>query len=225
MDKKIFLGVSALIVFIISILLLAPDKSVNATDTLPWNITHPTPETSRVLGITLGTTTYAEIVQLFQGQTDAEVSLFKSPEGAMAVEAFYEEVNFNGLKAKVVLTLAVPPEELMGMFNRGLRMNSTPSGKRITLTADDLARLNQLPISGFTYLPSATLGESVIIKRFGTPAEKIRETLGGTVHWLYPQHGLDVVMKGSEKPLLQYVAPKDFELLRAPLIKNGEVLP
>jgi hypothetical protein len=224
MDKKIFLGVSALVVFAISILLMAPDKTVNTADTLPWNITHPTPETSRVLGITLGTTSLADTEQLFQGQTEVEISLFKSPAGKMTVEAFFEEVNFNGLKAKIVMTVAVPQQELIEMFNHGLRMNSTPSGKRITLTADDLAHVKQLPIANFTYLPSASLGESVISKRFGVPAERIQEKAGGTIHWLYPQHGLDVVMNHNEKPLLQYVAPKDFELLRTPLIKNGEIL-
>jgi len=31
-------------------------------------------------------------------------------------------------------------------------------------------------------------------------------------------------MKKGEKPLLQYISPKDFELLRAPLIEQGEIL-
>jgi len=95
-------------------------------------------------------------------------------------------VNFNGLKAKIVMTLAVPAEELAGMFDRGLRMNSTPSGKRITLTADDLARVKSLPIANFTYLPSASLSETVISKRFGEPAERIQEKWGapsiGCIH-------------------------------------------
>ncbi|MFM2397709.1 MAG: hypothetical protein RLZZ144_959 [Pseudomonadota bacterium] len=224
MDKKIFLGVSALVVFAISILLMAPDNAVNTADTLPWNITHPTPETSRILGITLGKTSLTDTEKLFQNQTEVEISLFKSPEGKMTVEAFFEEVNFNGLKAKMVITVAVPQQEMIEMFNRGLRMNSTPSGKRITLTADDLIRVKLLPIANFTYLPSATLSEAVITKRFGVPAERIQEKTGGSVHWLYPQHGLDVVIKNGEKPLLQYTTPKDFELLRAPLLADGDVL-
>lgn len=224
MDKKIFLGVTALAVFVISILLIAPDNSVNTVETLPWTITHPTPDTSRAMGITLGKTSLKDSEQLFKGQTEVEISLFKTPEGKMNVEAFFEEVNFNGLKAKIVMTLAVPPEELADMFNRGLRMNSTPSGKRITLTADDLARVKSLPIANFTYLPSASLSEAVISKRFGEPAEKIQEKDGGTIHWLYPQHGLDVVMKRGEKALLQYISPKDFDLLRAPLTEHGEIL-
>lgn len=224
MDKKIILGVVALIAVSIATLLMVPDNSVNTPDTLPWKITHPTPDTTRVFGITLGHTSLDQAAEVFKGQADIEISLFKPTDGKLGIEAFIEEVNFNGLKAKIVMNIAVPSEELQGMFNRGLRMNSTPSGKRITLTSDDLARVRQAPIASFTYLPNMRLEEAIIAKRFGEPAQRVRENRTGVIHWLYPQHGLDIVLGGKEKPLLQYVSPKDFELLRAPLLADGEIL-
>jgi hypothetical protein len=222
MDKKIILGVVALIIVSISIILMVPDKSVSTPDTLPWNITHPTPDTTRVFGITLGKSTLDEVAHIYKEQAELEISLFKPTDAKMGVEAFFEEVNFNGLKAKIVMTIAVPAEELQGMFERGLRMNSTPSGKRITLTADDLARVRAVPIASLTYLPTTQVEESVITKRFGEPAQRIREKKTNLIHWLYPQHGLDVVL--DAKPFFQYLPLKDFELLRAPLLANGEVL-
>lgn len=224
MDKKIILGVFALVAVSISVLLMAPDNSVNTPDTLPWSITHPTPDTTRVFGITLGVTSLDQSAEAFKHQTEVEISLFKPSEGKLGVEAFYEEVNFNGLKAKIVMNVAVPQDELTQMYQRGLRMNSTPSGKRITLTADDLARVKSLPVSSLTYMPTVRLEESVIIKRFGEPTQRIKESKSDLTHWLYPQHGLDIVLSGKEKPLLQYLPPKDFEILRAPLLTNGEVL-
>lgn len=222
MDKKIILGVVALIIISISIILMVPDKSVSTPDTLPWNITHPTPDTTRVFGITLGKSTLDEVAHIYKEQAELEISLFKPTDAKMGVEAFFEEVNFNGLKAKIVMTIAVPAEELQGMFERGLRMNSTPSGKRITLTADDLARVRAVPIASLTYLPTTRVEESVITKRFGEPAQRVREKKTNLIHWLYPQHGLDVVL--DAKPFFQYLPLKDFELLRAPLLANGEVL-
>jgi hypothetical protein len=222
MDKKIILGVIALVVASIAILLSLPSDSHDTPDTLPWRIAHPTPETSRVFGITLGKTSLGETEKFFKEQT--EVSLFKTTDGKMLMEAFFDELNFNGLKAKFAFTIAVPKEELDGMFQRGLRMNSTASGKRITLAPDDLTRVRQTPVSSVTYLPSVKLEEDIISKRFGAPTERIRETKSGAVHWLYPQHGLDVTLGGSEKPLFQYVSPKDFDLLRVPLLTQGEVL-
>jgi len=224
MDKKIIWGVLALAAVSISVLLMAPDNSVNTPDTLPWKIAHPTPDTTRIFGITLGLTSLDETTEIFKGQAEIQISLFKPTDGKLSVEAFTEEVNFNGLKAKIVMNIAVPPEELSGMFNRGLRINSTPSGQRITLTADDLARVRQAPIASFTYLPNVRLDDAILAKRFGEPAQRVRENKSGVIHWLYPQHGLDIVLGGDEKPLLQYVSPGDFELLRAPLLANGEIL-
>ncbi len=222
MDKNIILGVMALVAVAIAALLLIPSNPVDTPDTLPWKISHPTPDTTRAFGITLGKSSLDQAEQIFKEKT--EVSLFKTSEGKMLVEAFFDELNLNGLKAKFVFTVAVSPEEMTGMFNRGLRMNSTPSGKRITLTADDLQRVRQLPVSSITYLPSSKLEDAIFTKRFGVPAERVREKKSGAVHWLYPQHGLDITLGGSEKPLLQYVALKDFELLRAPLLAQGEIL-
>jgi len=223
MDKKIILGVFALVVVSISALLLVPSAPTDTPDTLPWRITHPTPESSRVFGITLGQTSLEEAEKkVFKEQT--EISLFKTSEGKMLVEAFFDELNLNGLKAKFVFTVAIPQDELTGMFNRGLRMNSTPSGKRITLTADDLLRVRKAPVASITYMPTPKLEEAIFTKRFGIPAERVRETKSGAVHWLYPQHGLDITLGGEEKPLFQYVSPSDFELLRAPLLSQGELL-
>lgn len=224
MDKKIIFGVVALIAVSISVLLIAPDNSVSTPDTLPWKISHPTPDTTRIFGITLGQTSLDETTEIFKHQTEVEISLFKPTDGKLSVEAFYEEVNFNGLKAKIIMNIAVPDEEMQGMFNRGLRMNSTASGKRITLTADDLARVRQAPIATLTYLPTTSLDDAILAKRFGEPTQRVRENKTDVIHWLYPQHGLDIVLGGKEKPLLQYVTPKDFELLRAPLLADGEIL-
>ncbi len=222
MEKKIILGVLALVVASISIMLMLPESSVSTPDTLPWKITHPTPDTTRVFGITLGKSTLDEISHAYKYETELVVSLFKPVDAKMGVEAFFEEVNFNGLKAKIVMTIGVPEQELQGMYERGLRMNSTPSGKRITLTADDLARVRSLPVATLTYLPAARLEESVIAKRFGEPAQRLRENKTKLVHWLYPQHGLDVIMGEGQKPIFQYLPLKDFELARTPLLANGE---
>lgn len=222
MDKKIILGVIALIAVSLSIALMLPDNTVNDGDTLPWHIVHPTPGTTHVLGVTLGQSTLDDAELKFK--EPAKVSMFKSVDSKLAVEAFFEEVNLNGLKAKIVVTLEVPSFELPGIFNRGARMNSTPSGKRITLSTDDLLRVRQAPIASLTYLPNVRLDESVLIKRFGNPAQRVRETRSGTIHWLYPQHGLDIALGGNEKPLLQYLSPTDFELLSAPLLAQGEIL-
>ena len=129
-----------------------------------------------------------------------------------------------GLRSKVVLTIDVPEAELKGMYERGLRMASTGSGKKITMTPDDIAKLRTLPISSLTYLPGLHVDEALFLKRFGQPALRVKEKESGLVHWLYPQNGLDINLGGGEKPIMQYISPKDFDKLVHPLTASGEVL-
>lgn len=222
MDKKIAASVVALAVTFLLLILMLPDEPGNTPEFLPWNISHPSSGVTSVFGVTLGHSTLGEAEAVFKEQ--AEISLFSHDGAKMAVEAFIEEVNFNGLKAKIVMTVTLPPGDLQGMFARGLRMSSAPSGKRITLAPDDLARVRQAPVATLTYMPAVRLEEAIFAKRFGAPAERVRETQSGVVHWLYPQHGLDIALGGKERPVLQYVLPRDFDLLRAPLLVNGEIL-
>jgi hypothetical protein len=221
MERKIYWGTALIAVLILCPAFFQGDKPTEKSD-LPWHIGHPTADTSQIFGITLGLSDTNEAEQHFQEA--AKPILFKSPSDKLVVEVFFEEVKLAGLKARIVLSIAVPDAELPGMFERGLRMNATGSGKEITLTPDDIARVFTMPISSLTYMPAIRLEDEIFAKRFGQPQLRIKEKKSGAIHWLYPQHGLDITLGGGEKPLLQYVSPRDFDRLTQPLLANGEIL-
>jgi len=221
MERKIFWGtaiVAVLIAFGSTFIPGAP----NEENLLPWNIEHPTPEITRIFGLTLKQNSINEAEQRFK--EEAKISLFKSPQGKLAAEAYFDEVTLSGLKAKIAVAVNIPEAEKQAMFDRGLRMYGVDSGKKITLIPDDVAQVRKMAISGLTYMPSVRLEEDTFIRRFGAPARRIKETQSGAVHLLYPQHGLDITLGGSEKPVLQYVAPSDFAGFTAPLIAAGEAV-
>jgi hypothetical protein len=221
MKRKIYWGVVALIVAIFITDFFIP-RSGKEENQLPWHIEHPTANSTRVFGVTLNKSTLNEAEQSFR--EDAKVSMFKSPQGKLATEGYFDEVTLNGLKAKIVVTLAVPDTEMQAMLDRSVRAQGVASGKQITLTSDDVAQVRRLPISSLTYIPSVHLEEATFTQRFGIPTQRIKETNSGVIHWLYAQHGLDVTFDGAAKPILQYVAPIDFPSLTAPLMATGEVL-
>jgi hypothetical protein len=207
MGRNVYWLMAFIAVLIMGVAFFQGDKPAEKSD-LPWHIEHPTSDTSRIFGVTLGQSNTTQAEQHFKEA--AKPILFKSTRGQLVVEVF--------------LTIAVPDQELPGMFERGLRMNATSSGKEITLTPEDIARVFTMPVSSLTYMPSVRLDEAVFAKRFGEPVLRIREKKSGAVHWLYPQHGLDITLGGAEKPLLQYVPPRDFDRLIQPLLANGEIL-
>jgi len=221
MERKIYWGVAALIVVIYIADFFVPhsDKEANL---LPWHIEHPTANSTRVFGVTFNESNLNEAEQTFR--SDAKVSMFRSPQGKLSTEAYFDEVTLNGLKAKIVVTLAVPDAEMKAMLERSVRAQGVGSGRQITLTSEDVAEARRLPISSLTYMPSVHLEEVDLTQRFGTPTQRIKETNSGVMHWLYAQHGLDITLDGAAKPILQYVAPADFSALTAPLIATGKVL-
>ncbi len=221
MERKLYWGIGILSVLILVGSFLMPGKPIEKAD-LPWHIEHPTADSLRIFGLTLGQSTTNEAEQRFR--EEAKSSLFKSPGGQLVAEMFFEQVTLAGLKSKIVISIAVPDAELQGMYERGLRMSGTGSGKKITLAPDDVARVRALPISSLTYMPSARLEEGIVSKRFGQPAQRIKEKIGGVVHWLYPQHGLDITLGSESGSVLQYVPPKDFDKLLQPLLASGEAL-
>jgi hypothetical protein len=221
MERKIYLGITLVAFLILGVAFFQGDKPIEKSD-LPWHIEHPTAGSSQIFGITLGISNTKEAEQHFHEA--AKPILFKSHNGQLVVEVFFEEVKLAGLKARIVLSISVPDAELHDMYERGLRMNATDIGKEITLTPDDIARVFTMPISSLTYMPAVRLEDEIFAKRFGQPELRIKEKKSGVVHWLYPQHGLDIALGGGEKPLLQYVSPKDFDKLTQPLLANGEIL-
>lgn len=220
-ESKIYWGVGILSVLIFIGAFLIPGEP-GRRDDVPWHIEHIDSGSIRVFGLDLGHSSTNDAEERFK--EEAVPSLFKSPEGKLVAEVFFEQVNLAGLPAKVVLTIDVPAAELEGMYQRGLRLATTGDGKKVTMTPDDIAKLRTLPITSLTYLPSLRVEEGVFQKRFGQPEQRIREKKTGLVHWLYPKNGLDITLGGNEKPLLQYVPPRDFDRLAAPLTANGEML-
>ena len=225
MERKLYWGVGILSFLILAGSFFISGKTGEKND-LPWHIEHPAPDATRIFGLTLGSSSAAEAERRFH--EEAKLSLFRSPDGQLVAEMFFEQVTLAGLKSRIVINIAVPDAELQAMYERGLRISGTGGGagggRKITLAPDDVSRVRALPISNLTYMPGNRLGEEIFSKRFGQPARRIRERKSGAVHWLYPQHGLDITLGGEEKPVLQYVPPKDFGRLLQPLLDNGETL-
>ena len=220
-ESKIYWGVGIMSVLLLVGTYFLPGKP-SRTDDVPWHIEHPTPTSVRIFGLTLGEASTSEAEERFR--EEGKPSLFKSSNGQLVAEVFFEQVDLAGMRSKVVVTIAVPEAELKEMYERGLRMAAIGSGKKITMTPDDIARLRTLPISSLTYMPGVRVEEAMLLKRFGQPAMRIKEKKSGAIHWLYPQNGLDITLGEGEKPLLQYVPPKDFDKLLTPLKESGETL-
>lgn len=238
MDKKIIMGVVTFAILALAIGLMIPTTDTPGTQGFPWQIELTSEGTTRVFGVTLGVSSLQQAEQLFHA--DAEISLFEPADKSLPriVEAYFDKVNPGGLSAKVVAVIDIAPEQLQLFYEQGARINTLGVGsRRVTLNAENLDRVRAAPIASLTYLPRVRLDAALIEKRFGKPAqvvmekvsesgkhhaskpvtESVKETNNKTMHWLYPDKGLDVALDAQGQCVLQYVPPAKFDQLRIPL--------
>ena len=187
-------------------------------DDYPWLIDVNAAGETRVLGITLGRSSLADAEQRFG--SSAAVVLFAATDNRLSLEAFFNEVTLGGLSSRIILNLSVPPEVLAQMRERGGAGERTESGAvRHRLHVDDLAKARAASIWALTYVPYVQLKADLIEERFGRATEVVR-TSKQTVHLLYPNKGLDIMVNDDEREVLQFVRPADFERLRAKLVRQ-----
>lgn len=214
-EYSVFFGVIAVTLLALVVGMLLPTASAPPSAELPWQIEQRA-EGMRVFGLTLGRSSLNDAQIKFHEQ--AEISLFVSDDRHFAAEAYFDQVNLGGLRAKVVLSAALSQAELQDMYDRGIRISGMSSGRKIELHPDDKARVLSTAIASINYLPSAKLEEALLVQRFGEPARRVREEKNEILHLLYPQHGLDIALSSKNKAVFQYVPPAKFESLMAPLL-------
>jgi len=210
---------AALLLALLALPLLFPagDESRTAlpNEGLPWQIERLDNGDTRVFGLIPGRSTLAQARQ--QLGNELQVALLVAPGEDGVVEAFYELLSLGPISGKMVLTLATTQPQREQMLARARKAEYMESAtRRIALSADDLQQMEAATISAIVFIPAANLDEAIVLQRFGTPAERIRDN-AHREHFLYPAQGLDLQLDSKGKEVLQYVAPQEFHRLRAPL--------
>ncbi len=211
--------VAALVVLIGTIYLLTKPELQNAENTkvypLPWKIDVHADGSSTVFGVTLESTTVAELLQLHG--IDHELAIISDTNDYSGLEIYYSHFPIGPLQGKLIARVSASQQQLIRMQATAASSSYTGSGSRkFLLSEDDLAQIQSWPIDSISYLPSARLDESIIVDRFGTPEERVRGE-DAIEHFLYPSRGLDIALNSEGKELFQYVAPRSFSTLAEPL--------
>lgn len=219
-----FLSILGLSLLVLGVAIFFPSeqKEISApVQSLPWQIEVSPEGDIRVFDLLLGTSRVDDAIQRFN--ETAEVSLFVSPENKRVIEVYFNNTSLAGLRAKIVLTVAMEKTSIDAIYNRGTRISTLGDGSRkVTLHPDDLLRVKQSPIAVLTYLPKTKLDDDLLLTRFGQPDRRIRETKNKTLHWLYPLLGLDIARDESGRTVLQYLPSKNFDQLITPLLEQGK---
>ncbi|AGA89898.1 hypothetical protein Thimo_1094 [Thioflavicoccus mobilis 8321] len=219
MDRRIiFTVLFAAIVGGAGFWMLLPDEIDDSNGArLPWSTSLDAQGRLQVFGFTIGVTPLAEVQEAFGEPGKLTLFANEEAEPPLTVEAFFDQVYLDRLRAAFVVTLDAEQEELARMYERGLRISRLGNGTRkVTLAPADKESLRQMPIAHITYLPMAQLSIELLESRFGVPPNWVTDSKGVT-HWLYPDKGMDLGRDAHGNIVIQYVNPSDYERVLAPL--------
>ena len=218
---KFALSIIALILLALIVPFLIPDvakrEGFDPNANLPWQVEVDGQGGSTVFGLQPGVSTLREVRQKLGQEID--VAIIAEPNETGALEGYYPQVSLGFVLARVIVTVDAPEAAIVAMRERALKAQHMESTTRkITLHPDDLAAVDGMPVRAISVIPTVNLDEATVIQRFGPPGERLAVS-EKRVHLLYPDKGLDVVVDWEGKELLQYVAPRQFALLREPLAR------
>jgi len=198
---------------------LAKREGVDPNSNLPWQIGLDGQGGSTVFGLRPGVSTLGEVRQRLGGEI--EVAIIAEPNEAGMLEGYYAQVSLGFVMARAIITIDAAEQTIIALRERALKAKHMESTTRkITLHPDDVVAVDAMPIKAISIIPSVNLDEATVVQRFGQPGERLAVS-EKRVHLLYPEKGLDVVVDADGKELLQYVAPREFALLREPLRALG----
>jgi hypothetical protein len=218
MIRKVPVVIALIVVVLIALAILAPGgRKTDTQPKLPWQVEALTDGGLRVFGLTLEHSTLAHAQQLLSEQP--VLSLFRSPDGHYAVEAYFKRASLSGLRADFIFSLSIDQQRAEQLFGRGLRISQLGSGsKKVELTQADVASLMDQPLRDITYIPQADLSAELIRRQFGEPAQQL-PSAEGVEHWLYPNKGLDIALNPDGKEVFQYTLPGRFNQVVDPLLE------
>ncbi len=189
-----------------------PDPALQQARTdLPWQVTALPDGSSRVFDLQLGSATLADATARFGPAED--MAVFAGSDGRRVLEVYFGAIQFGPLSAKVVAALAVPESELEALIAGATAREGSPTGDwKYKLAAAERAAQQGRRLYSLTYIPSyGGLDADFFRARLGEPAAWKRAE-AQVVQWYYPERGLSVLINAKGKEVIEYTAPRDFQL-------------
>jgi len=185
---------------------------------LPWQIEILPDGNTVVFGVTPGISSMQQAAIVLGD--DYQLAIVENA-SKLSLEMYYGNYRAGLMAAKMVLAADVDTQQVQQWQQRAINSDYMESGnaKKYALDQGDKAQAMQSVLRTIAFVPAVNLDDDIVRKRFGEPAEMI-ETADAVTHYLYPEKGLVIALADNANEVLQYVAPQQFNSLRAPLLGN-----
>ncbi len=156
----------------------------------------------------LGSATLGDAMAKFGGVES--IAVFEPADGPLVLEAYFGNVQFGPLTAKVIVGLEASAEELTALRDHATARQGSPSGDWKYTLSDAPALHAARRLTLISYIPGTRkLDNEFFRERFGEPAAWLTES-ERAVSWFYPQLGLSIMIDEDAREVLEYLPPRDF---------------
>jgi hypothetical protein len=209
---KIPLTILAIVVLILAAfqwLAPPPDpESLKPRTDLPWQVTAHPDGSSRVFDLDLGEATLGDAIAKFG--TPEGMAVFEPKSGPLVLEAYFGNVQFGPLTAKILVALEAGEAELQALKQGALDRQGSPSGDWKYPIGERPEQHSGRRLNVITYIPGTrNLDAGFIRERFGEPAATLRENERAE-SWFYPDKGLSILIDERAREVLEYQPPRRF---------------
>ncbi len=167
----------------------------------------------QVFGLTLNHSTLQDAIDTFGNRVS--LTLYETESGDQ-VEGYFRETQVGPFLGRMAFTLVNNPDDIQTAKEKSTAVQAPMSGKKSYKLASNLNELFlDEPVFSLAFIPTQVVLTAEDVKaRFGEPSQIIEEIADGnktgTVHYLYPNKGIDVTLDKEKRSIIQYISPQYF---------------
>lgn len=167
----------------------------------------------QAFGLTLNQSTLQNAIDTFGNRVS--LTLYETESGDQ-VEGYFRETQVGPFVGRMAFTLVNNPTDMATAKEKAIPEQAPMSGNKSYKLPPELNELFlDEPVFSLAFIPThIVLTPDDVKGRFGEPAQIIEEMINnkktGTVHYLYPEKGIDVTLDKEKRSIIQYISPKYF---------------
>ncbi len=186
----------------------------NQTHELFWETSLSPEEEMEIFGLTLNESTLQDAIATFGNRVT--VTIYETEDGDQ-IEGYFRETKAGPFIGRMAFTLKDSDKNLdsiKAQLDPEIAPMSRNKSYKITSNLSPL--FLDIPLFSLAFIPTQIVLTPEDIKmRFGEPDLIMEETINGkntgTIHYLYPDKGIDISTDQQKRSIIQYISPRYFE--------------
>jgi hypothetical protein len=183
----------------------------------PWHIEQLADQSVQVFGLRLPGSRFADAMLVLGA--NYELAIIDSDQKQPGLELYYSRYHAGPITGKLIVSAEADEQQLQALMARAVKTTTLQNGsKQYSFDGQTEHDIGRFAVRSLSFVPTINLDETMVVSRFGEPGRRVSIDEQQS-YYLYPEKGLAIWVSSDSKEMMQYVSPKRFDELIAPLLK------